>query len=310
MTAALPRLQKQFSALRREVINAAMNPVPDPSTKFYLAINGQAQGPHSAQAVLNLRHNKTIDDNTMICAEGGSAWVPLKELEPVLRAVAPPVQPAGYAGGRPPGTPPPAVQQIVILKGADTAKGLRLGTLIGALVLFFLPWLELKCAGQRLMYQSGIQTVLNQASMDGELEAMAKMGGGNRRGNINEYSGKELGGKIGPSILTGAALLCVVIAFATAFGASGRTASGIMAALALALLGIQATLGFPLQSSFEKEMELRNGVGAGDADMRGPGGEMMADMFAVKFSPWFYGELGLLAAATAMGLSGSGSRRR
>lgn len=290
-----------------------MNPAPDPSTKFYLAISGQAQGPHSAQAVLNLRHNNTIDDNTMICAEGGSAWVPLKELEPVLRAIAPPVQPAGYGGSRPAGTPPPAVQQIVILQSPNTTKGLRLGTLLGALILFFLPWVELKCAGQRLMYQSGIQTVLNQASMDGEMEAMTKMNGGNRGGNIDDFSGKELGGKIGHSFLTGAALVCVVIAFAVACGASGRKASGIMAAVALALLGVQAAVGFPLKLSFDKEMELRhhrNGTDPNEAEMRGPGGEMMSDIFAVKFSPWFYGELGLLAAATAMGLSGSGSRRR
>jgi len=304
-------VENQFPALWRKVMDAAMNPVPDPSTKFYLAVNGQAQGPHSAAVVLNLWQQKTIEANTLICAEGGEAWVTLKEMEPVLRAVAPPVAPAGYGGVRTPGTAPRAVQQVVILKNSDSTKGLRLGTLLAALVLFFLPWLELKCAGQRLMYQTGIQTILKDASMDGDMEMFAKTSGGDYAGKMNDVDGGEFGRKTGPSLLAGGALLCVVIAFAVTLGSTGRAASGIMAALALALLGVQAGMGFPLQSSFEKEMEQLNqsGFRPGDAVMPGAGEETMAEMFAVKFSPWFYGELGLLAAAAVMALSGGGARR-
>ena len=290
-----------------------MIPAPDPSTKFFLAINGQAQGPHNAAMVLNLWHQKTIDANTLICAEGGEAWVTLKEMEPVLRAVAPPVAPAGYGSLQTPGTAPRAVQQVVILKDTNSTKGLRLGTLLAALVLFFLPWLELKCAGQRLMYQTGIQTILKDASMDGDMESLAKTSGKDFAGKMNVLDGGQFSRKIAPSLLAGGALLCAVIAFAVALGGTGRAASGVMAALALALLGVQAGVGFPLQSSFQQEMEQRkhgSGFDPGDTEMRGTGEKMMTDIFAVKFSPWFYGELGLLAAASAMGLSGGGARRR
>ena len=234
-----------------------MNPVPDPATKFYLVINGAPQGPYNAGTVMNLWQQKSVDAATLICTEGGAAWVPLLEMEPVLRAITPPVAPAGYGGAQTTGVaprtaPPPAAQQLTILKDGDNTRTLRLSTLAAALVLFFLPWLELKCAGQRFAYQSGVQTVLNRLSPDGDLLEMAKMGG--RTGQTDAMEEKEFGEKAGTSYLAAGALLCVVIAFAVAFGASGRAASGVMAGLALALLGLQAAVGFPLQAAVEKEM--------------------------------------------------------
>ncbi len=294
-----------------------MNPVPDPATKFYLVINGAPQGPYNAGMVMNLWQQKSVDAATLICAEGGAAWVPLQEMEPVLRAVAPPVAPVGYGGAPTTGTAPrpsqpAAVQQLEILKDGDNTRTLRLSTLAAALVLFCLPWLELKCAGQRLAYQSGVQTVRNRLSPDGDMLEMAKMGGGHV-GKTDALDEKEFGEKAGASYLTAGALLCLVIAFAVAIGASGRAASGVMAGLALALLGLQAVVGFPLQAAVEKEM---NQVDRSMAPMGSHGGgedmgrEIISGMMPrVSFSPWFYAELVLLGAVTVIGLSGAGSQK-
>ncbi len=298
-----------------------MNPVPDPATKFYLVINGAPQGPYNAGMVMNLWQQKSVDAATLICAEGGAAWVPLQEMEPVLRAVAPPVAPVGYGGAPTTGTAPrtsqpAAVQQLEILKDGDNTRTLRLSTLAAALVLFFLPWLELKCAGQRVAYQSGVQTVLNRISPDVDMQEMAR-GRGGWSGNPEAPEGNELGEKVGTSYLTAGALLCLVMAFAVAIGASGRAASGVMAGLALALLGLQAVVGFPLQAAVEKEMKLVDRrTGPSDSDAGGEdmglaiGRQIMTGMMPrVSFSPWFYAELVLLGAVAVIGLSGAGSQK-
>ncbi len=293
----------------------------EPTTKFFLAINGQPQRPYTPPMVLNFLHQRTIDGSTLICAEGGAAWVPLQEMEPALRAVAPPAAPIGYSGNaQARGAVPRATQQLIIIKNSDNTRGLRLGTLIAALVLFFLPWLELRCAGQRMVYQSGIQTVLNQGNMDSDMKDMAKMSEGGSGANMESLEGEEFGEKVGYSLLAGGALLCLVLAIVSALGFSGRTASGALAALALGCLGVQALLGFPLETAIEKDFKkemLRSidngGAGGGDsggaAMKQAMGRTMMKEMIAVKYSPWFYGELALLGVAAVMALAGSPRRQ-
>ena len=131
----------------------------------------------------------------------------------------------------------------------------------------------------------------------------------------NPLKGKkdgDFGDEVGYSILAGVALLSTVLALGVCLGQSGRQTSGLLAAVALACLGIQAMIGFPLKSAASKMMD--ETMKGQPAFPRGPGDEMaktmLGKMFSVDFTPWFYGELVLLGAAVGMGLSGGGAQRR
>jgi hypothetical protein len=266
-----------------------MNQTPGSAARFFVVINGQAQGPHTPGMVLNLWQQGAINGDTLACQEGAQNWTRLQDLEPVLRAAtAAPPPPAGYAAPLP-------VPQVIVVPGGDTTKGLRLGALIGALVLFFLPWIEFQCAGQRLVYQSGLQAALNKASVDDGMKQMAEMGGtsGGAEG-MPKVDDKEME-KVGHSWLTVGAMAAVVLALAVGAGRGGRRASGALAAVALACLGAQAVMGFPFKTAIERDMKDKPAAkapagGTGSPDFPMPDFEKeMGGMVGVRYTPWFYG---------------------
>ena len=72
---------------------------PTAPLNYFLAIDGQPRGPLNAAMVLNLRRQGTIDGRTLICPEGGPAWVPLDQILDQLSgpAAPPPVPPVPTA---------------------------------------------------------------------------------------------------------------------------------------------------------------------------------------------------------------------
>ncbi len=280
------------------------------SARYYVVRNGQATGPYGAADMLAQFNAGAILPDTLVCEEGGSAWVPMRDLAPVLQSVLPPAAPSGYASGPPPSRPAPVQQVVIVSGGGDNTKPLRIGTLLAALILFFTPWLEVKCAGNRLMYQSGVDAVLNRVSPDENLEQMSKMGNGPKK----DFSSKEMGDKAGYSILAGVALLAAVIAFGSALG-QARQLSGIFAAVALGCLGAQAVTGFPFKTAITKQLDEMKAKSMPTGGGRDPGEDMAKAMMggnmglSVDYAPWFYVELGLLGLAALMGLSGGKPQR-
>lgn len=293
-----------------------MNPLPPP--KLFIAIHGQIQGPYSADDVVRLRADGTVPDEALICAEGGLAWVPVKEYElplpaapPPVQPPLPPVQPTGYSGGvsySPSGVRTTAIapkEPVAIAAPSDGTKRLRIGTLVAALILFFLPWVEMRCAETRFMYQTGVQTIISSVSIDLEVEKMGGVGVGksDTYKTTPNYDAKDM--SLGYSILTGVALFAVVIGLIVAARNSGRQTSGIMAAVAFVCLAIQAALGYPLKTKMNEGMSKATSAMRGNPD--GADAAMMMDKlnpFVVKLSPWFYTELVALGLAAAMGMSG------
>jgi len=254
----------------------------------------------------------TLTRDTLICEEGAAAWTPLKDYESTLRSALPPVPPPGYGAS----TPRPAQQPVVVTTSEDGTKILRMGTLVAALILFFLPWMEVSCAGQKFITQNGVQSVLNKFSPADHLKELGGMAEMHESTRLKGTKDGDFGDEAGYSILAGVALFTVVAALGTGLGRNSRQTCGLLAAIALACLGIQAMIGFPLKSAAAKMMDeaMKNNPA------RSPGMEaqeemakaMFGKMFSVNvdYTPWFYGELVLLGVATALGLSGGGSQRR
>jgi hypothetical protein len=285
-----------------------MSSDPAAAPKYFVVINGAPQGPHTATQVMALWKAGTVTNETFICEEGAAAWVTLKEFEPVLRSNLPLVAPAGYGSAPAPSARPQP--QPVTMEDKDNTKAVRLSTILAALVLFFVPWLEVRCAGRPLMHQTGLDAILNQASKDDQIAAATK-GGFPSKMPTDEMDENKMGEFAGNSILSGVALLATVAALGVAAGRTGRRASGMLAAVALSCLGIQAMIGFPAKRAVSKMMEDMNKSQAGMSPGMQEQQRMAQALFgiSVEYTPWFYGELLLLAVTAAVGLSGEGQRR-
>ena len=349
----------------------------DQAAIYYLAINGQPQGPFSAAMVMNQLRQGSIDGNTLICAEGGAAWLPVQQMAAVLSATVyaqPPMAPAQSGSGAPSpaaavspaGGPPPATgygstpvhspapspapviednapanpvrhhtprsfqpQPFAAKAPVDNSKGLRLTALLAAIGCFFLPWLEFSCSGKPIVSQTGIQTILNKGTPDETFLNMAQDMSAQRGNGLPpgmQDGSENMGDDVGSSIAAGAALVSLTLAFLAALGNSGRGLSGAMAGVALGCLLIPALTGFPLEDNVKKELDKSLGQATGNARAKSGarsseeaaqtqmgiefGASMAKDMFKVKYTPWFYVELGALGVACLMGMSGGGSRAK
>ncbi len=202
-----------------------------------------------------------------------------------------PNRPEGV-GGRTCGWPGPG---WVARKRTDPmiAK-LNLATTLAALLLFFLPWIDIQCSNQRLATQTGIQTIYGGGSPANEAEVKAVV--------KDEES-------LGASVWVGIALLAVMGAVVAAFmalsGAQGRAANavGVCCAIALAALAIQAMAGFPVQTKVERGMTPTRRVEPVNPanPFQGMGAGMAAAMMMnvkIKYLPPFYLELLALGIPT------------
>jgi hypothetical protein len=255
---------------------------------------------------------------------------PLAPFPPVAAAAPLPAPPATGYGAPPPatgyGAPQPAGPDPMAPEGesvagappesatlqapSDGTKGIRISAIIAAMVCFFLPWLEFQCSGQRLISQTGLQTVLNKGTVDQEfVRQMQAMAGARGQQLPTEMKDDKMMDEAGPAWLTGIAMFMAVLALFAAFGSDGRATSGLFAALAAGILVFNAITGFPMEDAIKKQMEGASGRGGGREEQMGR--SMAGKMFKVVYTPWFYVTTGALAAAALLGLSGgSGARRR
>lgn len=334
-----------------------MPPTSPGTASYYLALNGAPNGPHRAAGVLELLQQGAIQGTTLICREGGAAWVPVAEMEVALRLEAMPAAPAPapvYASRIPPvpqaqPLPSPMPQNTIpVATGygsggsgyspagrhqrdeyaappaervpADVTRPIRFVTLLGALALFFLPWLELRCASVKTITQTGLQTVMSGYSVDEALVNVIKMAPKNAgRQDIIDAQAAQLEGdlakerfssEVGCAWFAGGAMFCVVIGLGSALGRSGRQSAGIMSLLALVCLGAQMLSDFPLQQQTEEKLKEVKKAGGTP-----PQQEMMMRMFTggemlqTAYTPWFYTELGLLGLTAFIGFTGGGRRQ-
>jgi len=165
---------------------------------------------------------------------------------------------------------------------------IHLGLLCGALVLFFLPWTNVQCSGRLMATQSGVQATYGSLSLSEDMQAMVDK-------NAKKTGPEQSKDGIGLAILVGLALLAVlagvVVGAIMVFkGTTLAVQPGVLALGALALLLIQAGVGFPINHAIAKS---RADTAAQKDDMASAIGAAMP--FSAERTAWFYIELITLA---------------
>ncbi len=128
----------------------------------------------------------------------------------------------------------------------EKLRKFHLGSVLAALVLFFVPWLDVRCSGERMMSQNGVQVIYGGASAPPGLQAMMAEEAA-KPGNRDEGAG------IG--WLTGIAFLSLLAAVAWAFydfrlpAPGGTQIVGNLCALSLIFLLLQMAVGFPVEKA-------------------------------------------------------------
>ena len=121
---------------------------------------------------------------------------------------------------------------------------INLVTALAALVLFFLPWIDIQCSGTSMATQSGVQIIYGGGSPSQEMKDLDGKDGSGKEDQSKQES-------MGFAPLVGLALLAVVGAVVAAFAAIRSPAPrgnlpGILCAVALGLIALQMSIGFPM----------------------------------------------------------------
>jgi hypothetical protein len=130
---------------------------------------------------------------------------------------------------------------------------INLVTSLAALILFFLPWIDIQCSGKSMATQTGIQTIYGGASPAQDMEAFEKAGRGRRNGGSSDDS-------MGFAPLVALAFLTVAGAVVSGFlairfaGEAYHNFTGIFCAVALGLLALQMMIGFPVKKNLGEQV--------------------------------------------------------
>ena len=178
----------------------------------------------------------------------------------------------------------------------------RLLSLLPALVLFFFPWVEIRCQKDPMLTQTGIQVIYGGAELHPEFSQW-----------VTSDKKRDMDDRLGTGWFVGIALLCVCAAIVFAFkalgsgaGRHGKRAEGF-AALALIALLIQLSLGFPAEEKIRNDLDPAKSGKPQDGFEAG-----MARTFAKGLStrvlPLYYVQLGLLGLPVLLLLNSSLTR--
>ena len=292
---------------------------------YYIAVDNQTYGPYTAAQFPEMFASGSVGYQSLVCREGETAWQPVAAIAAELGL---PPEP----GAQRPAIPPRPVRRQVVAaprppRESGAFKGIRLGSLIAALGLFFLPWIEVQCTGKGMIVQSGYQTVVRDASPAKDMREMAKAMGEDPDKEFNSKKMKEDKDAPAPAWMVAVAAGLILLAIVVGLGAATRI-SGILALGAAAVLAVQIVIGFPVERKVKEMTEAKmpeskpaktksaadvlggvNNPGqptpseqqeAEDAMKRMMITKMMAE-FKVVVQPWLWAEFGLLALAGALG---------
>jgi hypothetical protein len=234
---------------------------------------------------------------------GQRLQIPAPPRRTMLGIVAPPAPRAERAPALAPYAPDPERLEGVEMAPAVAGPGrwwrpLSPSALLLALIVFPLPFVELRCtggaaAGQVMCSQSGLQGIYGGETFHTRLQAeidQAKNEG--RAVNVPE-------GRFSPALLLYpfALLAGVVVGFGAAPGPVRTVATGALGLFALALLAVQLVIGFPLEQRW-KEAEAKDAKQAAERAKGGEGAftvvaEKGASLaFEVRYTPWLYVAVG------------------
>lgn len=143
------------------------------------------------------------------------------------------------------------------------------GNFLFAVAVFFLPWLDVRCemAGQRLIIfeQSGQEAAAGKVSEGADIRNMRQMAEQMNPGGMNGAAPKNELFPVGENkeevkapilyvwigLVGGGALLCLIVP-----GRTGWRAAAILCTVgAVAAIGYQTAVGFPIERELNKKME-------------------------------------------------------
>ncbi len=194
-------------------------------------------------------------------------------------------------------------------------KKLNLASLLGALVVFLLPWLDMQCNGRSMVTQTGLQTIHGGGSLSAEMQSLAEMGGGETSGKSNR-SGFSEDDRPSAAFLAAGSLLLILLALFMAVRSAMSPASvdpahvALLATLALGLFGMQMLFGFPLETTAQQAMTEAQ-AGADKTGIDNPFAGLGAAMVRIQVirQPWLWLELALLAVPGLLWLNDRINRR-
>ena len=274
--------------------------------QYYLYQNEQQVGPYTEEQITSMLANGDIAATDMIWHEGLPDWKPIQE----VIALNPAATPA------PPSAPPASAVQTAGNDNMSLFRKIRVASLLGALALFLMPWVDIQCSGTSLATQSGVQIIYGGSSPSEQMQGMGQGMEGQSGATVEMNADSEESMGYGP--LVGLALLLVIVATIMSFvalkgdGGAADKFAGILPAAALGLLVIQLLIGFPakremMQSMKEGAQQSENSAAATDpmsASMEDAMGDAMMESvmanFTVEAKPAFYFELVALGIPTLL----------
>jgi hypothetical protein len=193
-------------------------------------------------------------------------------------------------------------------------------SLLGAVALFFLPWLELSCSSQKsaerlvIGTQTGLQIALGKATQSQQLENISNPFRDLNEPRETKSKQPNTTDKLDASLLVAAAgalmalaLVCALLGVAGNRGLGGL--SSLLAAAALGCIVIQWQQGFPIDAKLNAPAGATagaNGAAAADALLGG----MMKSVVQTNPQPAFYGTLALLGFSTLLMINAGLDRLR
>lgn len=173
-----------------------------------------------------------------------------------------------------------------------------------ALALFFLPWLDFQCSEKTMVTQSGIQIAYGGASASPQFETSGS--GSSNESKDDDEMEDSLGGV---SVLVGLAFVAVVVGLITAFlifRGSRMPAKVVpgLAGLALASIGLQMMVGFPIEKSVKESQSPSGPEGEAKDGMKQMGAMLAQINIGVVYRPWLYLEMAFLALPLSVAFFG------
>lgn len=179
---------------------------------------------------------------------------------------------------------------------------IRLLSLLPAFVLFFFPWVEIRCQKDPMLTQTGVEIIYGGATMHPEFSQW-----------VTSDKKRGMDDRLGTGWFVGIAFLSLCAAIVSAILALNSASSGhgiraeSFAALALIALVIQLSLGFPAEEKIRNDLDPakngkpQEGFEAGMA-------RSVAKGLSTRVLPLYYVQLGILALPVLLLLNSSLSR--
>ena len=193
-------------------------------------------------------------------------------------------------------------------------KKIQASTLLAALVVFILPWLDMQCNSKSMITQTGIQSVSGGGTLSDEMESLANLGANKDAENNDSAPSLSEDDRPAPAWLAAGALLLIVLALVLAvhsvLSAQANDLSPItlLATMAFGFVALQLLVGFPLEHTARQAMAKAHGGQAGSENPFAAVGAAIVRIQVIR-QPWIWAELAFLAVPGLLWINDAINRR-